>query len=285
MSYQDRILACNNACFEQLLPWHIGSVRYGWIDQKFAAHLRDFPEVFDVSDYSVTLHNHLIDYQQRTKAVNQVVRELHCAGVIDTWVGEAYPVLHHYGDEAAMEVERAAASFLGIRGFGVHVNGLVRKQGEIYVWIGTRSLSKPFWPGKLDQIVAGGQPVGLSLLDNVVKESEEEAAIPTELARQAERVAEIHYEHQTHRGLENSTLFAYDLWLPEDFVPVNNDGEVEDFQLMSLSELAELTEHTDKFKDNCNLVNIDLLLRYGVITKTHTDYATLTSALYKTKEG
>nr|CAA6830274.1 MAG: NUDIX hydrolase [uncultured Thiotrichaceae bacterium] len=285
MSYPDRILACNNVCFDRLLPWYIDGVRYGWIDPKFAAYLRDFPEVFDVGDNSVTLHSYLSQYQQRTTAVNQVVHELHRSGVIDTRVGEAYPVVLHYDGDASMEIERAAASFFGIRSFGVHVNGLVRKQGEIRVWVGTRSRSKPFWPGKLDQIVAGGQPVGISLLDNVIKEAEEEAAIPAELAQQAERAAEIHYEHQTYRGLENSTLFAYDLWLPEDFVPVNNDGEVEGFQLISLSELAELTEHTDKFKDNCNLVNIDLLLRYGVITETHKDYAALTEALYKTKEG
>lgn len=285
MSYPDRILACNNACFDQLLPWHIDGVRYGWVDQQFATHLRDFPEVFRVNDQSVTLHHYLANYHQRTTAVNQVMRELHIAGVIDTWVGEAYPVVQHYGEDAVLEVERAAASFLGIRGFGVHVNGLVDKQGETLVWVGTRSHSKPFWPGKLDQIVAGGQPVGISLLDNVVKEAGEEAAIPAALAQQARAVGQLHYQHQGWRGLENSTLFVYDLWLPDDFLPENNDGEVDGFRLMALDELAGLTEHTDQFKDNCNLVNIDLLLRYGVITQAHQDYAALTSALYKTKEG
>ena len=34
------------------------------------------------------------------------------------------------------------------------------------------------------------------------------------------------------------------------------------------------------FKDNCNLVNIDLLLRLGMITETHSDYAEITSSLY-----
>lgn len=284
MSYPDRILACNNVCFDQLLPWSIDGVSYGWIERKFAAHLRDFPEVFNVGEQSVTLAHHLRHYHQRTSAVNHVMRELHVAGVIDTWMDEAYPVVHHYGGEAVMEVGRAAASFLGIRSFGVHVNGLVDKQGETLVWVGRRSRSKSFWPGKLDQLVAGGQPVGISRLDNVVKEAEEEAAIPEVLAREAKAVGELHYQYQDWRGLENSTLFVYDLWLPEDFVPANNDGEVEGFRLMKLSELAELTEHTDQFKDNCNLVNIDLLLRYGVITAAHVDYAEIISTLYK-KEG
>lgn len=284
MSYSDRVQACNNVCFEQLLPWYIGGIRYGWVDQQFANRLRDFPEVFQVDDQAVTLQSYLSGYQQRTRAVNQVMRELHQAGVIDTWVGEAYPVVHHYEQDVVMEVERAAASFLGIRGFGVHVNGLVDKGGETWVWVGTRALSKAFWPGKLDQLVAGGQPVGLSLLANVVKEAEEEASIPASLAQQAQAVGQVHYQYQNWRGLENSTLFVYDLWLPEDFVPENSDGEVDSFQLLPLSELAELTEHTDRFKDNCNLVNIDLLLRNSVIPVTHQDYAALTSALYTIKE-
>ncbi|MEZ5536028.1 MAG: DUF4743 domain-containing protein [Thiolinea sp.] len=284
MSYPDRIDACNNACFEQLLPWHIAGVRYGWVDREFAACLRDYPGVFKVSDTAVVLQDHLSDYQQRTEAVNAVMQKLHYGGVIDTWVGESYPVVHHFDDAAVMEVERAAASFLGIRGFGVHVNGLVRSDGEIRVWVGIRAKSKPFWPGKLDQLVAGGQPVGISLLDNVIKEAEEEAAIPPKLAQRAEAVGQIHYQHQGKRGLENSTLFIYDLWLPEDFVPQNNDGEVDSFQLLSLQEVARLTEQTDAFKANCNLVNIDLLLRNNVITESHPDYTALVSALYNEKE-
>ena len=36
-----------------------------------------------------------------------------------------------------------------------------------------RSKSKPNWPGKLDHIVAGGQPYGISVMENVIKECEE----------------------------------------------------------------------------------------------------------------
>jgi len=68
--------------------------------------------------------------------------------------------------------------------------------------------------------------------------------------------------------------------LPEDFVPENTDGEVDSFQLVSMQELAELTEHTDDFKDNCNLTNIDLLIRSGLIDEKHTDYQEITRLLY-----
>jgi hypothetical protein len=40
-----------------------------------------------------------------------------------------------------------------------------------------------------------------------------------------------------------------------------------------------MTETTDDFKDNCNLVNIDLLLRMGLITPQHPEYSAIHAAL------
>jgi len=76
------------------------------------------------------------------------------------------------------------------------------------------------------------------------------------------------------------TLFNYDLWLPEDFIPENTDGEVEEFILMPIAEMAQLTETTSEFKDNCNLVNIDLLIRLNLINNSHQDYHEIVEQLY-----
>ena len=51
-------------------------------------------------------------------------------------------------------------------------------------------------PAKLDHIVAGGVPAGLTPAETLVKEAEEEAAIPASLARQAVPVA----THQLRDG-------------------------------------------------------------------------------------
>ncbi|MEZ5478014.1 MAG: DUF4743 domain-containing protein [Thiolinea sp.] len=266
--------------FSTSAPWLIEGQQYGWVDQTFAAQLRQFPDVFHLDEQAVCLAAPLVGYQERTQAVHGVMHQLHAAGVIDTWVGEAYPVTLAFDATPVLEMERAAASFMGIRSFGVHVNGLVRKADGIHVWIGVRSAHKPFWPGKLDQMVAGGQPIGLGLLENVIKEAQEEASVSRALAEQAQAVGQLAYRHQGVRGLEDSTLYLYDLWLPEDFQPVNEDGEVEAFRLIPLQELAELTEHTAAFKDNCNLVNIDLLLRQQLFNNSHTDYSAIRQALY-----
>ena len=45
------------------------------------------------------------------------------------------------------------------------------------------------YPGLLDQMVAGGQPAGKSFVQNVKKESEEEASLPPE--RSEEHTSEL----------------------------------------------------------------------------------------------
>lgn len=280
MSYLDRIQACNNFDPTHYRALLINNRVYGQVQPDFARHLSDWPDIFTVNDSQVILNSALDDYAARTTAVAPVIRQLHDAGVIDTWVNEAYPVTHSFGGHAELEIERAAAIFFGVKTFGIHVNGLVRKADGVYIWVGTRTLAKPFWPGKLDQMVAGGQPTGIGLLENLLKEAKEEANIPSALAQQAQLVGTVNYQQEGWRGLDNSTIYIYDLWLPEDFVPENTDGEVTGFQLMPLTELARLTETTDEFKDNCNLVNIDLLLRLDVINKQHPEHTAIIRDLY-----
>lgn len=280
MSFLERIRACNNFDPSRYRTFVVNGQAYGHIRPDFADQLANYSTVFTVNATHVTLNPHLTDYAARTVAVAPILWALHQQGVIDTWVGEAYPVTHHFDGQAELEIERAATQFFGVQSFGIHVNGLVRKANGIHVWVATRSYDKPFWPGKRDQMVAGGQPVGLGLLENVIKEAQEEANIPAALAQQAQAVGTVSYRQEGWRGLDNSTLYLYDLWLPEDFVPQNTDGEVSHFELLPLADVAAMTEHTEDFKDNCNLVNIDLLLRMGLISSQHPEYAAIRHALY-----
>lgn len=280
MSYLDRIYACNNFEPTDYLALLIDQQVYGQIKPAFAEQLAPWADVFTITDHAVVLNPTLTDYASRTAAVAPIFRALHEQGVIDSWVAEAYPITHHFGGHAELEIERAATNFMGVKTFGIHVNGLVQTAKGVEVWVGTRALDKPFWPGKLDQMVAGGQPVGLGLLENVIKESQEEANIPLALAQQAKAIGTIPYRQQGWRGLDNSTIYVYDLWLPEDFVPENTDGEVIAFERLPLAEIARMTETSEDFKDNCNLVNIDLLLRMGLITAQHAEHAAILKALY-----
>jgi len=163
----------------------------------------------------------------------------------------------------------------------VHVNGFTRRGGDIHLWIGRRAEDKPTFPGMLDNMIAGGQPVGIGLAENVVKEAAEEADVPAELARRAVPVGAISYCCESADGLKPDVMFCYDLELPEDFTPRNTDGEIAEFMLLPAAEVMRITAQTRRFKFNCNLVNIDFFIRHGLLAPDHPDYVDILRGLHR----
>jgi 8-oxo-dGTP pyrophosphatase MutT (NUDIX family) len=154
---------------------------------------------------------------------------------------------------------------LGIQAQGVHVNGLVRMGDGLHLWVAVRAADKLLDPNKLDHIVAGGVPAGLTPMQTLEKEAGEEAAIPPELAARAIKVATIDYAMNRAEGLRRDRLHCYDLELPADFVPHPADGEVSRFELWPITHVLEMVRDSDAFKFNVNLVLIDLFLRHSLI--------------------
>lgn len=212
-------------------------------------------------------------------------------------------------------MERACAPYFGLKAYGVHVCAyVVGEDGTKRMWVARRSETKQTSPGKLDHLVAGGQPFDLTPLENVIKECEEEAGIPKHLAERARPAGAVSYEYLVTEsdvlwggatGLKRDCLFVYDLQLPESFVPENKDGEVQEFMLWPVERVAETVLNTEDFKLNCNLVIIgkspgstflfhsrasadatycdhlkDFLVRHGYITPENCDgYLELVSGL------
>ena len=241
--------------------------------------------------------------ESRTRAVAAVMEELRRGGIIPGWRDELYPVSDSFYDPPLFLIERAATDLLGILGYGVHVNGILLPEEQRHgqgqssngngedgapallplMWMARRSETKSKYPGMLDHVVAGGQPAGLGLVENVIKECEEEAGIPPELAKPGvdlHPVGVVSYEeatkheHPDERGggsfhtISRVVLFNYDLHLPGDFVPKPVDGEVEEFFLWSVDQIKEsmAPEYPDPIKPNCYLVIIDYLLRKGYVS-------------------
>jgi len=71
----------------------------------------------------------------------------------------------------------------------------------------------------------------------MIKECEEEASVPRKIAEKAFSCGAISYFQNLPRGLIPETLFVYDLNLPEDFVPVPLDGEVQEFYLWEIDQV------------------------------------------------
>jgi 8-oxo-dGTP pyrophosphatase MutT (NUDIX family) len=131
----------------------------------------------------------------------------------------------------------------------------------------------------LDNMVAGGLPIGLSPLENVIKECGEEAGIPEDLAKAARAVSEISYVMETGGTLRQDRMFCFDLQLPTDFTPVNQDGEVAEFYLWPIETVAEIVRDTLEFKFNCPLAIIDFLIRHGYIQPGDPDHGALVKGL------
>jgi hypothetical protein len=247
-----------------------------------ALYLSDFPELFVQHNGKVGLSDRFKTPADRSAAFRPIAERLALEGLIDRLRDEDYRVVHHWGDEPLMVMDRAAVALLGIKAFGIHVNGMVlseRKQ-ELQLWIGKRAADKGVEPGKFDNMVAGGQPAGLGLQENLLKESAEEAGFGPEIVKRAQPVSLITYCMEDGRGLKRDTLFIYDMLVPEEAEPTPCDGEMEHFTLMRRGMILNLLREGFTFKFNVALVLIDFLVRHGFLSpETEPDYAALVGGL------
>jgi isopentenyldiphosphate isomerase len=279
MAFLDRIRECNAHDLANFRPFVVAGQRVGWVRHAFAERLARFSDTFDVAREAVRLSDGLTTFAARTDALEVVVRALEADGTIKGRRNEYYPVSTSFAAEPLARIERAAIPAFGIRAYGVHMNGFVRRADGIHMWIGRRARDKHTYPGMLDNTVAGGQPMGIGLLENLVKECKEEAAIPEALARQAVPVGAITYCMEAEDGLKPDVQFCYDLELPADFTPRNTDGEIDEFMLWPIAKVAAVVRDTQEFKFNCNLVIIDFLVRHGLIAPEHPDYVDIVVGL------
>ncbi len=280
MSLIDRIRDCEIDIADDYFVFVVDGVQLGQITPSFVAQLAKFSNVFEIDDRSVSFCSGLNGYQQRSEAIADVLAGLRGAGFIPGWRGELYPAGIGFNSPMFFEMERAAVPLFGVRGYGVHMNGWLKDGDRTWMWIARRSMTKPTGPGKLDQLVGGGQPAGMSLRDNLMKECAEEASIPLTIARDAKAVGTVSYKTVRTEGLRNDVLFNFDLEVPIGFKPVNNDGEVADFMLWEVQEIIQRLSDTKDFKFNSALVIIDFLIRHGFIDADDPDYSDIVSGLH-----
>ena len=279
MSFLDRIAECNAHDLGNFLPFRVGTERVGWLRKSFVPELDRHADVFTATGAGVSLADGLHDYRTRTDAVDAVLRALAGRGLIGGWRDEPYPVGGPFGGPHAFEMERAAVPLFGVRAYGVHVNGYVRESSGLRMWVARRARDKPTYPGMLDNMIAGGQPVGLGPMENVIKEAGEEAGVPPGLAARATPAGAVTYCQETAEGLKPDVMFVYDLELPPDFEPRNTDGEIESFELWPVERVMAVVAETADFKFNCNLAIIDFCVRHGLIAPEHPDYIEIVEGL------
>lgn len=238
------VAACNNARLPgRRAPFHVGGQHAGWVLPEVAA---------------------LVGTDVSGDGLHEAARTLVAAGLC-RWRDEAFDVRASQDGPVLGQVDRGALPVLGIEAVGVHLNGLVHRPDGLHLWVGRRAMDKKLDPGKLDHIVAGGVPAGLTPDQTLVKEAAEEAGLTPSLVAKAVHRGVISYAMDRPEGLRRDRLHCYDLALPASFAPVPVDGEVAGFELWPIARVAEVVHDTDDFKFNVNLVLIDLFLRLGLI--------------------
>jgi len=285
MSLLDRVADCMVFTPEAYRPFIVEGQALGRVRDAFAETLSQYPDVFNVSPDTVTLSDTLSTVEQRTAAVASVLADLRSQGMFPGWRDEPYPVSTGFYEPPLLTIERASAILFGTMAYGVNLNAFVRRDDGIHMWIARRSAQKPVAPGKLDHAVAGGQPTGISVSKNLIKECWEEAGIPEELASTATPIGTMSYLTERAGGLRHSLFFNFDLELDENFQPNNTDGEVDDFYLWHMDDVLNRIEKTEDFKFDVPIAILDFAIRHGIYGPDNPDYIAINEAVRMGRAG
>ena len=255
-------------------PIKIGKISIGWIKKENVKFLEQFSNFFLINKNRVMIKPELKTTKKLNSTFNIVVSVLTRKKILQKKKDEFFPVFNFPALEIPRKVDfkkpyfrvnRSAVRFFGFRSWGVHLNGFTNQNNNIKIWIAKRNKNKKSYPSKLDNLVGGGQPAGLTPKENLVKESAEEANVKKSLARKAEAVGSMSYCIETSEGLCSDTMFIYDLELPKRFKPKCNDNEIESFFLIDGKKILKKIENDSNFKPNSQLVALDFLIRKKLV--------------------
>lgn len=270
MSREARLRAGQAFDPSRFVPFVAAGRTLGYVRRDHAEMLRAYDTIFRVGEDAIGFRNGLDSAAARSAVMAQIARELSQQGRLSAWRDETYDIRPCEGagstleDPALFALERCAVRFFGFTARAVHVNGLTRRQGRMAMWIARRSPQKAIDPGMLDNLVGGGLASAHTVTTTLVKEASEEAGIPESLARTARAAGTVYIRREVPDGLHAETIYVHDLVLPEDFVPVNQDGEVAEFRLLALEEVARELEGDAPYTVDAALVALDCLRRHGV---------------------
>ncbi|KAK9763288.1 hypothetical protein K7432_010175 [Basidiobolus ranarum] len=279
------------------VPFIIDEIKVGLVEERVCQKVCEYSHVIDdklrvisgEDQTYLTFSEAVNTCEERTQVLTVLTEAWRDASEFETLLGWRNELFSVYGNpkdhkRIFFKLERSASSLFGIGTYGSHLNGLVRTEGSFpRVWIGRRAESKQTWPSYLDNTVGGGIPAEYTPRETIVKESMEEAGIPSSLARNSVLTGTVSYII-TALGIEQSTLFVYDLYLPEDFQPIPQDGEVSAYYLYTFEEIEQLLLN-DRFMPDAAIVIIDLFIRFGYITpETNPHYQLLIYGIHRRLE-
>ena len=194
------------------------------------------------------------------RAIAEYLRD---KGLINGWRNEDFAYINKQGHEQ-FRLERAAFRTFGLQSRAVHINGHTSNQK---LWLAKRSLNKATHPGLMDNLAAGGISADETVRNCAIRELWEEAGVPRELALNIAPITAMPSMRPVPpRGLHHEILYTFDLFLPESFVPSNQDGEVSSFELVSFHNAIDLI-FSEQLTPDAMVVTAEFLLRKSRINE------------------
>ena len=180
------------------------------------------------------------DNAARSHLLGVAARALNERGLIHGWRDEDYaswgtvdqPGLP--GEQEWFRLERSMFRYMGLRSHAVHVNGFASDGG---IWRARRALTKAVDPGLFDNLAAGGLAAGETVLTCAWRELYEEAGLGPEHIARLEPLGTVLTERMEPQGWHSESLTVFNAWLKPGVQPVNQDGEVMQFDRVDWSDI------------------------------------------------
>ena len=177
----------------------------------------------------------LPDATDNDAALAAIARWLQANRLGGRWRDELLAVDNAEGVPVAA-IERAAVRPLGIATHAVHLVGW-RADGR--VWIQQRALDKATDPGQWDTLMGGLVSAHESIATTLERETWEEAGLRIAELDAVQPFTRISVRRPVSDGYMVEHIEVFEAVVPDAQVPQNQDGEVERFDCIALSELHE----------------------------------------------
>jgi 8-oxo-dGTP pyrophosphatase MutT (NUDIX family) len=253
--------------------------------------LADFPGIFgslplpvlhemllkkEHSETSATPVWHLQgDVTASLNAIAEAMRDARLGHVAHYWRGEQLAVLGPAGQHLG-SVERGAVRPLGIATRAVHLVGFARAGdpgGQSGVWVQQRSFSKANDPGQWDTLMGGMVAASDTLAQALRRETLEEAGLDADALQGLAHGGRVRICRPTDGDVAHSAtpgvpvpglgymveeIDWFSATVPEGLLPVNQDGEVERFELLQPDELVARLQR-DEFTLEASMILVAAL--------------------------
>ncbi len=234
----------------------IGSVEAGFLDQ--IASLRN---TFGHQQLLKKEHTEELGWRLMgdvTLSLNRVARLLHDARLAGAWRDEQLAVTDQWGHHKGT-IERAAVRPLGITTLAVH---LVGQTPDGRFWVQQRALNKSNDPGLWDTLMGGMVSSSDTVETALARETWEEAGLHVAALQAVRYGGRLSTSRPAHDGGGAGYVHEHIDWyrcsVPDGMLPINQDGEVEQFCLMDATQLLEAMQQ-GKFTLEAALILADVM--------------------------